>query len=191
VAGEAARLYMGLSSGGCTMPETDDALALPPGWGPVVFLAAVAVLCSIGLGLWFRAMLHTTVQETCGQTQQFQPLGPDLAGAEAGPPPSREPVTVQLDDALFTDELEAFVDRVATEKGLDPEQLPTAREMVMQMARSGLLPQGDELDVEAVLEAHLTHVAQQAEATDDWSFEHPNGDDAAPKGAAPPPPPPQ
>jgi hypothetical protein len=63
--------------------------------------------------------------------------------------------------------------------------------MVMQMARSGLLPQGDELDVEAVLEAHLTHVAQQAEATDDWSFEHPNGDDAAPKGAAPPPPPPQ
>jgi hypothetical protein len=136
----------------------------------VVFLAVVAVLCSLGLGLWFRAMLHSTVRENCQQAE-FKPLGPDLGGAEAGPPPTRDPVTVELDEALFTEELEAYADEAAKAHGLDPEQLPSAREMIMQMARSNLLPEGDELDLKAVLEAHLTHVAEQVQATEDWSFE--------------------
>jgi hypothetical protein len=168
------------------MSQNEDALSLPPGWGPIVFLAAVAVLCSLGLGLWFRAMLHTTMQETCGQSSQqlAQPIaGPELPGGVAGPPPSREPVTVRIDEALFTEELEAFADRTASEKGLDPEQLPSAKEMVMQMARSGLLPQDKEtLDLHEVLEAHLGFLAQQAAGTESWSFQQPGA--AAPAHGA-------
>jgi hypothetical protein len=154
------------------MRDDENTLELPPGWGPVVFLSVLVVLCNLGLGLWYRGTLLSAAGPAASALQPQLPGGPSDAARALVPPP-RAPVAVQLDDALFTPELEAFVDRTAREHGIDPEQLPSAREMVEQMARSGLLPAEDELDLQAVLGVHIAHLAQQVGGTEDWQFPQP------------------
>ncbi len=51
----------------------NDRIQLPPGWGPVVFLAVVILLSNAGLGLWMSSMVTTTPPRP--------PTAPDPASA--------------------------------------------------------------------------------------------------------------
>ncbi len=192
--------------------EQNDQIQLPPGWGPIVFLAAVILLSNAGLGLWMSSMIATTPpRPAAGGEQPAQAAPPQQGGMAAGGGPgmkgqggkagggpgmqgapgqqggpaqdagaaagggpgmqgapgqqgAAEASTWQVDDAEFTPELEASLRSVAQQAGMDPDELPSAKQLFEQMQRSNLLPRNQELDLETVLTGHVQEMARQAAA---------------------------
>ncbi len=163
--------------------EQNDQIQLPPGWGPVVFLAAVILLSNAGLGLWMSSMITTTpprpAAAAAGGAQQAVPAqasnqgakgqkapgaqgavpgAQGAAGAQAGAAAS----TWEVDEAEFTPELDAKLSAVAQSNGFDPEDLPSARQLFEQMQRSNLLPRNQDLDLETVLTGHVMEMSRQS-----------------------------
>jgi len=153
--------------------DENDRIQLPPGWVPVIFLAAVVILSDLALGLRVRSMLvHRTVAtDSMGGGRgpgpgnlpnvplsgQAAPGGPDVeaaAGAASGA------TTYTIDESEFTQELDDYVRSVAEASGMDPESVPTARQVYQQMQRSGLLPVNGDLDAQTVLSGHVREMAQ-------------------------------
>jgi hypothetical protein len=188
--------------------DQNDQLQLPPGWGPIVFLAAVLLLSNVGLGLWMRSMMlnSSTSVATAGpqgggpgqggpgkqggpggqggpgmQGGQGGQGGPGMQGGpggQGGPEsaegpgakpallgPDGQPVpTIEVDDALFTPELDAKLRTVAQDHGLDPSAIPSGKQIFMQMQRSNLLPRNGDLDLETILTGHIMEMAKSGQA---------------------------
>jgi hypothetical protein len=62
--------------------EQDDRIQLPPGWGPVLFLAAVVILSDVALGLRIRSMLLDRTAPTSAMGVA-RPGGPGAGGGPA------------------------------------------------------------------------------------------------------------
>jgi len=139
--------------------EHGDPIRLPAGWGPIAFLAAVMVACSLCLGFYLRGLILSHPQGpavTVGGPVEGGSAMPK--GPEGGP--QRPQSEYQVDESAFTPELDARIKQVAAEHGLPADQVGSARELFQQMQRSGLLPQSADIDLETVLIGHLTEIAK-------------------------------
>jgi hypothetical protein len=190
--------------------DQNDQIQLPPGWGPIVFLAAVLLLSNIGLGLWMRSMMLNATgpvaaakpppggqggpgqggpgqggpgqggpgMEGGGPVQGgpgMQGDGPSapgggpeaqggVGGAQAMAGPDGTPLTtMEVDEAEFTDELDARLRAVAAENGLDPATIPSAKQVFLQMQRSNLLPRGGDVDLETMLTGHIMELSKSGQ----------------------------
>ncbi len=156
--------------------DQDDRIQLPPGWGPVLFLALVVILSDLALGLRVRSMLvnRTVATSSAGAGEglaggpgslpnvplagQGAPATGGLHGPDLG---QREAVSAYtVDDSVFTQELDDYVREVAESAGMAPEAVPTARQVYEQMERSGLLPANGDLDIQTVLGGHVREMAK-------------------------------
>lgn len=170
--------------------DQSDRIRLPPGWGPVLFLTAVVILSDLALGLRVRSMLseRSAVMAPVGQGRASGPTGmPNVPlagqaapstlavpGAGAVMPPAGGSVeTYVVDEAVFTEELDAYVRSVAEASGMSADAVPTARQVYEQMKRSGLLPVNGDLDIQTVLGGHVREMAK-----------HPAGGEPMPGGAS-------
>ncbi len=162
--------------------DQSDRIQLPRGWGPVLLLAAVVLLSDLALGLWVRSLLvdHSVAMAQAGSAAGGRPtsapMGPiagqavpgaavpvaAVPGVVAGVTPSAAGGTYQVDESVFTEELDAFVRSEALAAGMDPESVPTARQVYEQMERSGLLPANGDLDIHTVLSGHVREMAKHA-----------------------------
>lgn len=173
--------------------DQNDQIQLPPGWGPIVFLAAVILLSNAGLGLWMSSMITTTPPRPAAEAGPPRPVGGqggaglaaqggpgkvggpeepggpgalDGAGAQGGPaaPADASATTYVVDESEFTEELDARLRALAQENGMDPDSLPSAKQLFSQMQRSNLLPRNQELDLETILTGHVMEMTRQAGA---------------------------
>ncbi len=157
--------------------DQDDRIQLPPGWGPVLFLAAVVILSDLALGLRIRSMLLDRTPPSAGggpggwggPGAQAAPAGlPNVPLAGQAPPagaggPGAAGVPARsytIDDSEFTEELDAFIRQEAAAAGMAPDAAPSARQVYEQMQRSGLLPVNGELDARTVLGGHVREMAR-------------------------------
>ncbi len=166
--------------------DQDDRIQLPPGWGPVLFLAAVVILSDLALGLRIRSMLLDRTPPSAlggagGPGAGGGPGGlggPGAQAAQAGLPnvplagqappagaggPGAAGVPARsytIDDSEFTEELDAFIRQEAAAAGMAPDAAPSARQVYEQMQRSGLLPVNGELDARTVLGGHVREMAR-------------------------------
>jgi hypothetical protein len=178
--------------------EQNDPIQLPPGWGPIVFLAVVILLSNAGLGLWVSSMVATTPPRSAIASHGTGPqpgaeAGPrgSSAGGQEGPaawgatePQARaDGSRWQVDEGEFTEELEATLRALARDQGLPPDTLPDARQLFEQMQRSNLLPHNQDLDLETVLSGHILELARDARG---GSAQQPKPDDQPPGVVAPP-----
>jgi hypothetical protein len=151
--------------------DQNDQIQLPPGWGPIVFLAAVILLSNAGLGLWVSSMVTTTpprpATASSGPGPQAGAGGPGgggpVVGGATGSQAGEQASTWQVDESEFTEELDETLMALARDNGMDPGTLPTAREIYGQMQRSNLLPRNQDLDLETVLSGHILELARQAQ----------------------------
>ncbi len=160
--------------------EQDDLIRIPPGWGPVIFLAVVIILSNAGLGIYVRGLVLSTPTArpvAIGKAGGGggQPGGKAAGGgptsgsgngpgtsAEEGGGPQLPASTYEADEAEFTEELDAYIKSVAEEAGLDPEAIPTAKEIYEQMKRSGLLPRSQDVDLRTVLSGHIREMGKHS-----------------------------
>jgi hypothetical protein len=153
----------------------EDLIRIPPGWGPVVFLAVVILLSNVGLGLYMRSLMLSTPsaqpiaigQAGGGGAMGPGPGGPGKKGAGAlsgaGGPEAVAPLQAsvfQADEAEFTDELDAYVREVAVEAGLEADEVPSAKEVYEQMKRSNLLPRSQDMELRVILAGHLQEMGR-------------------------------
>lgn len=154
--------------------DQNDRIQLPPGWGPVLFLAAVVILSDLALGLRVRSMIVNRSVATApmasgrGGTPGAMPNVPlagqaaptSLGGPGAATPTGSATETYTVDESVFTDELDDYVRSVAEASGMDPDEVPSARQVYEQMKRSGLLPVNGDLDIQTVLGGHVREMAK-------------------------------
>jgi len=161
--------------------DENDRIQLPPGWGPVIFLAAVVILSDIALGLRVRSMLvnRTVATDSMGAGHGPSPgnlpnvplSGQAAPGASGGPGvdvgagAAGGSTSYTIDESEFTQELDDYVRTVAEASGMAPDAVPTAREVYQQMQRSGLLPVNGDLDAQTVLGGHVREMAQHGGGT--------------------------
>jgi len=155
----------------------EEPIRIPPGWGPILFLALVIVLSNVGLGLYVRSLVGAgpTRPEAGGPVPGEQgPGGPGGPGGMGGPaarggpggpgskggPDGPSSFTYTVDDAQFTPELDARIRKLAEENGLPADDFASARSVFEQMQRSGLLPQSNEVDLETALTGHILEMAK-------------------------------
>ncbi len=190
--------------------DEDDRIQLPPGWGPIVFLAAVILLSNLGLGLWMRSMTLNQATSAVaaapgmggpgmqGGGPGMQGGGPGMQGgkgAKQGGPGMQGGMggkgakqgglgmqgggqqggpgiqggmaaagelgaVMTVDESEFTPELDAKLRAAAEKSGLDPDTVPSAKQIFQQMERSNLLPRNGDVDLETMLVGHIVELAR-------------------------------